>query len=79
MNKIIQELESRTMNRRLSCNSLRYAVAPAIDPGNSAVVLVAFATAGATTPVSAGKVNSVPPPATEFMIPATNAEPPRKG
>jgi hypothetical protein len=57
---------------------LRYPSAPANDPGKSATVLVPFATAGKTSAVSAGKVSSVPPPATEFITPAKSAEKHRK-
>lgn len=41
-------------------------------------MLVALAIAGLTTPVSAGNVSSVPPPAIEFNAPAKNAERQRK-
>ena len=41
-------------------------------PGQSATVLVAFATIGEMpSPTSAGKVRSVPPPAMAFIAPAT--------
>ena len=41
-------------------------------PGKSAIVLVALATMGGMPrPIRAGKVRIVPPPAMEFMAPAT--------
>ena len=45
------------------------------DPGQIATVLVALAvTDGRPIQISTGKVMSVPPPATELMAPATNAD-----
>src|ERR1700734_2050908 len=45
-------------------------------PGQMATVLVAFALMeGSPSQISVGKVSSVPPPATELMASATNAEP----
>ena len=45
-------------------------------PGQIATVLVAFATTGLSpSQMSVGNDNKVPPPATEFMAPAANAEP----
>ena len=41
-------------------------------------MLVALATAGRTTPVNAGNVSRVPPPAIEFSAPAKNADKQRK-
>ena len=45
-------------------------------PGQIATVLVAFAVMdGSPSQINVGNVSSVPPPATEFMAPATKAEP----
>jgi glc operon protein GlcG len=45
-------------------------------PGQMATVLVAFALMdGSPSQMSVGKVNRVPPPATELIAPATKAEP----
>src|ERR1700743_2479642 len=45
-------------------------------PGQMATVLVALALMeGSPSQISVGKVNSVPPPATELMAPAAKAEP----
>src|SRR5262245_31329194 len=47
---------------------------PPSDPGHSAAVLVAFAIMGDwPSQTSDGKVSSVPPPATEFTMPAAKA------
>ena len=44
------------------------------EAGQSATVLVAFATMGGMpSPMSAGKVSKVPPPAIAFMTPLTVA------
>ena len=63
----------RRTNRRDGASSFRYPKAPAMEPGSRATVLVALANAGNITPVSAGNVSSVPPPAIEFIAPAKNA------
>src|SRR5947208_14807429 len=57
-------------------SSRRYpAIAPS-EPGQIATVLVALAvTESNPIQISVGKVSSVPPPATELIAPATNAEP----
>src|SRR5579863_9392500 len=52
----------------------RYAQAPANVPGNSATTLDALASIGLRPAnSSAGKVMSVPPPASEFNAPPANA------
>src|SRR5262245_32291624 len=70
-------------HRRMDGISARYPQAPASEPGTRATVLVALAitrasAVGRPSPVSAassaGKVNSVPPPARELTIPAARAE-----
>ena len=52
---------------------LRYPMVPPNVAGRRAIVLVAFAgTDGMPTEIRAGNVTKVPPPAMEFMIPATH-------
>ena len=59
-----------------SRNSRRYPHALPSVPGQIATVLVAFAvTEFSPSQISTGKETSVPPPATELMAPARNAEP----
>src|SRR5688572_7340433 len=49
---------------------------PPSDPGQRAAVLVAFATIGdRPNQTREGNVRSVPPPATELIMPATKAAP----
>src|ERR1700761_2111274 len=56
--------------------SLRYPQMVPTVPGQMATVLVAFALMeGRPSQINVGKVSNVPPPATELMAPATNAEP----
>jgi hypothetical protein len=60
--------------RRLLSISRRKPKSPPNSPGQSATVLVAFATFGSSPSQSRiGKVMSVPPPAIEFIAPATKA------
>jgi hypothetical protein len=58
--------------------SSRYPQALASEPGKSANVEVPFARTGLTIASRAGKVSSVPPPATALITPAPNAETARK-
>ena len=65
---------SNSIQRRLSPSSRRKpAIAPS-EPGQSATVQVTLARIG-SIPIhtSVGKATRVPPPAIEFIIPATNA------
>ena len=67
-------MPSRTRMGRLLSISRRKPQSPPNSPGHSATVLVAFATFGSRpSQSSTGKVTSVPPPAIEFIIPATKA------
>lgn len=45
-----------------------------MDPGSSVIVLVPLASTGEINASNAGKVSSVPPPATAFITPAAKAE-----
>src|SRR5436853_6911371 len=57
-------------------SSRRYPAIVPSEPGQIAPVLVALAvTESSPIQISVGKVSSVPPPATELIAPATNAEP----
>src|SRR6185436_188094 len=59
---------------RAPLSSPRYAHMLPKDPGHSATVLVALAEIGGTpSQMIAGKVISVPPPATEFTAPPMSA------
>src|SRR3989442_7599659 len=65
---------SRTSNTELSASSRRKPNSPPKNPGQSATVFVAFATLGLRpSHINKGKEMSVPPPAIEFMPPATQA------
>src|ERR1700733_641314 len=56
-------------------SSFRYPHMPPSDPGQIATVLVAFAaTEVSPNQISVGNVTNVPPPATELIAPAANAE-----
>jgi hypothetical protein len=66
---------ANAMAQRLApLSSPRYPQRDAIEPGQSATVDVAFAVMlGTPSAMSAGKVTSVPPPATEFIAAPTAA------
>src|ERR1044072_423002 len=70
----IEDGVSSSIKLRLSRSSRRNPSTPPKEPGHSATVLVTFAAFGSMPiQMSAGKVRSVPPPATEFIIPAIKA------
>src|SRR5262245_34872408 len=62
---------SMSIHRLLSPSSRLKPNIPPSDPGHSDTVLVTFAWIGLTpTQIRAGKLTSVPPPATELIMPA---------
>src|SRR5579883_1332951 len=70
----LEPISSRSNLRSTRVNSRRYAITLAIEPGQSATVLVAFAMIGETPEnTNAGKVKKLPPPATALSVPPKRA------
>ena len=66
-------INNRNLDFGYSFNSLEKPKAPLKYPGNTATALVAFAAiVGTPVNTNAGNVRKLPPPAIEFIIPATN-------